>query len=170
MSGLLRRYWCKAWRTAEHSSALPYGLANWLKSYRLKAWAAAADPAQLLWHLTLHHLPNAEFIIGQVQRPVHCLHGGPQKAPVHLKLSSVLVSTSAILRQTNMHMLLGFVEVQLCPESTYGLMWMIWRPAGSAHKGRLSDQASDFTKTFREEVKKGMDQQFGGKDGPDRRR
>ncbi len=37
--------------------------------------------------------------------------------------------------------------------------------AGSSHKERLSSQASDFSKTFREEMKKGMDQQFGGKDG-----
>jgi len=48
-----------------------------------------------------------------------------------------------------------------------------WSPghcAGTTHKERLTSQASEFSKTFREEMKKGMDQQFSGKDGPQGRR
>mmetsp|Transcript_8999 Transcript_8999/g.26966 ORF Transcript_8999/g.26966 Transcript_8999/m.26966 type:complete len:85 (-) Transcript_8999:3189-3443(-) len=41
---------------------------------------------------------------------------------------------------------------------------------GTTHKERLTSQASEFSKTFREEMKKGMDQQFSGKDGPQGRR
>lgn len=40
---------------------------------------------------------------------------------------------------------------------------------GSTHTERLSNQASDFSKVFREQLKKGIDEQFGSKASGGRR-